>query len=220
MKVKKSFYASNRKEIKINDDVIKSIAGSNKAIIDLVNRGILNTLMVTSADGGLYTTLSLGKECRKPVKLINLFRAVSVAFGRLSEENLTCLSISSCRDDGVLVSSYCNDECDEMYMLSFKIVGDSLVLSENSVPLVSQSYLIPILEKYTTEVINWCNAISPVPLYNIEYFCVKDRKNTDNIGTGIVYSGFSEATYINGISGIDCVQDNKEGEYSLIFLEE
>lgn len=167
--------------------------------------------MVTSADGGLYSTKSLGKRCNKPFKLVNLFKAVSCAYGNENRENLTYLNISSYGGDEILVSSYCNDTCDEMYMLFFNIVEGGVVLSENSASQVSQTYLISILEKYTADVINWCNDISPVPLYNIEYFCVEDKKTSYTIGSGTLYIGFSEANYDNGVSGIDCIENNRKG---------
>lgn len=216
--IKNSYFV---KDFKIDENSINKeiILGTNAGIRSIYEKGTLDTLMITGVEPDLGVTKSLGGACGCPDKLIKLFQLISKVYGNLEEENLAYLGISSYENDKVLLTSHCNDSCDEMYMLFFDVVGEKLIMSEGSRSLVDESYISKI-EEGVRGVINWCSGVFPIPLYSIEYYSITDRKTTSSIGRRNFYVGFSSATAENGVSGILTEQDNKPKEYSLIFLEE
>lgn len=215
--IKKSYYAKDV-NVGISNNLIGDILGSSNVLVKAYCERNLDTLLLTSC-GGLYVTRSLGKKCSAPKKLISLFKTVSSAYGNKDGENLTCLEIGYTDDSTIIVSAYCDNSSDEMFMLFFDIVDGGVVLSANDREKVRED-LVSVLEKQVVEAVEWGNVISPVPVYNIQYFFGGDNNTSSTIGSGNFYFGLSEACMENGVAGIDCREDMKKGEYSLIFLEE
>lgn len=219
LEFKKSFYVKDADGV-VGKKELMSIAGSNTKVMEMYFNGTLDTLLITGT-GDLYCTKSLGRKSSKPVKLVDLFRLVSKAYGDRTNENLSSLEIGYVDDSNrVLVTAHCSDACNEAYMLFFEIKDSSLKISDFSVSNISDKSLIPSLEKKVQEVIDWANSVSPVPLFSIEYYFGSDKNTSASIGQGSFYIGLVEACMENGVSGIDVKEGNKKGEYSLIFLEE
>lgn len=213
----KKSYLVDEEDIKLTDDIARVIAGSNVKVYNMYLEGVLDTLLLTGC-GDIYCTRSLGRKSSKPSKLVELFKLVSKCYGG-SSENLVCLEIGY-SDNSVIVSSYCDDTCDEMYMLFFDLDEYGLSITSSSRDNISDISLAPLLEEKLIEVIEWGNSVCPVPLYSIEYYASKDKNTSSNLGTGNFYIGLSEANISNGVSGIDTIDANVGGEYALVFLEE
>lgn len=122
-------------------------------------------------------------------------------------------------DDTVLVSSYCDTSSLTEYMFFFKIAGEDLVMSEEN-RQGADPKLVSAIEQKVKDVIIWVNKIFPAPIYNVQYHFTKEGHTVGTIGKGQFYLGLCEATCKNGVAGIDCPQDDKKGEYSLVFLED
>lgn len=219
LEIKKSFYVKDE-DNNIGKEELMSIAGSNTKVMEMYFNGTLNTLLLTGC-GELYCTKSLGRKSSRPTKLIDLFRVVSKAYGNNSYENLTSLEIGYVDNSNrVLVSAHCNDSSNEIYMLFFDITDNGLKVCDFSVGNIADKSLVPVLERKVKEAIEWGNSVSPVPLFNIEYYFSKEKNTSVSIGSGNFYIGLTEACIENGVTGIDTKEGNKKGEYSLIFLEE
>lgn len=219
LEVRKSFYVADA-DSNIGKKELISIAGSNTKVMEMYFDGTLNTLLFTGC-GDLYCTKSLGRKSSKPTKLVDLFRLVSKSYGNNGHENLTSLEIGYV-DDGrrVLVSARCSGSSSKVYPLFFDIVDCGLKVCDFSIGNISDKSLIPVLERKVKEVVEWGNSVSPVPLFSIEYYFSREKNTSVSIGSGNFYIGLSEACIENGVAGLNTKEDNKKGEYALIFLEE
>lgn len=211
-----SFYEKD-KEVDINNARLNSILGGNSHLNRLYNNGGLDTLLLTGS-GTLYSSVSVGKKCLIPSKIVDLFKLV-VKLINPEEQDLSLLEIGYTDDGTVLVSAYCDNSTLTEYMLFLNIVGEDLVLSEENRQGVNPK-LVSAIEEKVKDVIMWANKMCPAPIYNIQYYFTKEGHTVDTIGKGQFYLGLCEATCENGVAGMDCTEDDKKGEYSLIFLED
>ena len=207
LKVIKSLdIVEDRRKIDVQD-----ILGGNKYINKSYSKGFLDTLILTKDPKGLDCTYSLGKEYRKPIKLINFYREICKCSSLKTD--LSYLDISY-DGDLILVSYSCGGSETTLF---FNNTKDGLKLSEDSFHHISNSNYIIDIEKKLLSLVEWLTEIIPYPLYGIKYFIAKENSSSYNVSSGKFYMGFCESTSMYGSTYKDCI--GVKGEYVAVFLE-
>lgn len=203
---------------------IDTILGSNPKLRKMLEDGLLSTVIIPENNGLMEVSRYLGMQISRKTSIVKIHVFINF-LKEFYNKNNRYMKSREARYVGYLKIGYCKDPNYRVRVeLKFRDSTDSLVLLyhvENGViklvdkgdywgNRIGERY-IQKSERLLGDIVSTLCSLSGVPLYNFIYFVGRE---TEYIGRGSMYLGYSEASRENSIC-----DEYVQGEYSMMIYE-